>query len=89
LKGRIGLSINLNLSRCDFVFPWPETTAVNSDVIGIPNFSLLYCWEERPAKRSFVGAFPLFLPVCVRASACVRGGGEREGERGACIGVSH
>jgi len=36
----IGLSINLNMWRCDFVSPWPETIAVNSDVIDISIFSL-------------------------------------------------
>ena len=40
LQGHIGLSINFNLCRYNFVFPWPETVAVNSDVIGIFNFSL-------------------------------------------------
>ena len=39
--------INLNLWRYDFVFPWPETIAVNSDVIDISSFSL--CREERSA----------------------------------------
>ena len=36
----MGLSINLNLWRYDFVFPWPETIAVCSDAIGIFNFSV-------------------------------------------------
>jgi hypothetical protein len=40
VQGHTGLSINLNLCRYDFVFPWPVTIAVNSDVIGIFNFSL-------------------------------------------------
>ena len=40
-QGHIGLSINLNLWRYDFVFPWPETIAVNSDVFGI--FYLFGC----------------------------------------------
>ena len=39
-QGHIGLSINLNLWRYDFVLPWPETIVVNSDVIGIFSFSL-------------------------------------------------
>jgi len=39
-QGHIGLSINLNLWTYDFVFPWPETVVVNSDVIGIFSFSL-------------------------------------------------
>ena len=40
LHGHIGLSIILNLWRYDFVFPCPDTIAVNSDVIGILSFSL-------------------------------------------------
>ena len=32
LQGHIGLSINLNPCRYDFVFPWTQTIAVNSDV---------------------------------------------------------
>ena len=40
LQGHIRLSINLSLWRYDFVFPWSETIAVNSDVIGIFSFSL-------------------------------------------------
>ena len=39
-QGHIGLSINLNLWRYDFVFPWPETIVVNSDVIDIFSYSL-------------------------------------------------
>ena len=39
-QGHIGLSINLNLWRYDFVYPWPETIAVNSDVLGVFSFSV-------------------------------------------------
>jgi hypothetical protein len=35
-------------------------------------YSLFCCREERPAKRSFVGTFPLSLPVCVCVFARLR-----------------
>ena len=40
LQGHIGLSISLNLCKYVFVFPWPETIAVNCGVNGIFNLSL-------------------------------------------------
>jgi hypothetical protein len=40
LQGHIGLYINLNLCRYDFVFPWPEMIAVYSDVIGAVGLDL-------------------------------------------------
>jgi hypothetical protein len=71
LQGHIGLSINLNLCRYDFVFPWPVTIAVNSDVIGIFNFSLCFTVGKNDLHSAALSVLSN-LCVCVCACACVR-----------------
>jgi len=53
----MGLSINFNLWKYDFVFPWPEAIAVNSDVIGIFNFSLCFAVGKNDLHSAFLSVF--------------------------------